>query len=42
MPLATGLVAIHVVHDLAWTTSVLFSQQAGQMVSSQQVHLQRQ
>jgi hypothetical protein len=40
--LATGLVAIHVVHDLAWTTATVVSQRRGQTASSQQVDLVKQ
>jgi hypothetical protein len=40
--LATGLVAIHVVHDQACTTSLALSQQAGKMVSSKQIDLKWQ
>lgn len=35
--LATGVVAIHVVHDLAWTTAVVVSLKQGEEVKSQRV-----
>lgn len=37
--LETGLVAIHVVHNLAWTTATVLSQRHGEAASSQQVNL---
>lgn len=40
--LTTGLVAIHVVHDLTWRTATVLSQKHGEAVKSQQVDLRMQ
>lgn len=39
--LATGLAAIHVVHDLAWTTATVLSQRQGELVDIQRVDLRK-